>query len=205
MLFTVLFNETYAQMQNPEDKVRSSIRLEQNDCELSIIVDVDIVDGWHINSHVLPENSFAIASNILLNKSSNYTATKLIEPEPILEYDEDAEEMLSYHHHQFTLVRKVTSRSFKDYTLKGVFSFQTCDSSKCLPEHEVPFSFKVKKCGPEMELREEEPDTTTSDINSADTSNNTITKNEGVEKESSPTVNADTDDKDDKDEDDEKK
>ena len=106
-----MFNETHAQMQNPEDKVRSSIRLEQNDCELSIIVDVDIVNGWHINSHVLPENSFAIPSNILLNKSSNYTASKLIEPKPILEYDEDAEEMLSYHHHQFTLVRKVTSRS----------------------------------------------------------------------------------------------
>ena len=78
-------------MQNPEDKVKSSIRLEQNDCELSIIVDVDIVDGWHINSHVLPEESFSIPSNILLNKSSNYTVSRLIEPKPIIEYDEEAE------------------------------------------------------------------------------------------------------------------
>ena len=54
VIFTVTTNGLYAQMQNPEDKVKSSIRLEQNDCELSIIVDVDIVDGWHINSHVLP-------------------------------------------------------------------------------------------------------------------------------------------------------
>ena len=162
VLFTVSTNGIYAQMQNPEDKVKSSIRLEQNDCELSIIVDVDIVDGWHINSHVLPEGSWSIPSNILLKKSPNYTVSKLIEPKPILEYDEDAEEMLSYHHHKFTLRRKVTSKSFKDYTLKGVFSFQTCDSSKCLPEYEVPFEFKVKKCGPEMELRGEDTDNTKS-------------------------------------------
>ncbi|MDA8911033.1 protein-disulfide reductase DsbD family protein, partial [Crocinitomicaceae bacterium] len=153
LLLSLSINGPFAQMQNPEDKVRSSIRLTQNDCELSIIVDVDIVDGWHINSHVLPEGSWSIPSNILLKKSPNYTVSKLIEPKPILEYDEDAEEMLSYHHHKFTLKRKVTSKSFKDYTLKGVFSFQTCDSSKCLPEYEVPFEFKVKKCGPEMELR----------------------------------------------------
>ena len=185
MLFTGLFNGTHAQMENPEDKVRSSIRLKQNDCELSIIVDIDIVDGWHINSHVLPEKSFAIPSNILLNKSSNYTASKLIEPEPILEYDEDAGEMLSYHHHKFTMVRKVTSRSFKDYTLKGVFSFQTCDSSKCLPPYEVPFSFKVKKCGPEMELREEDSDTTSNLISdSAGKSNDTTMKNTVVHTES---------------------
>ena len=139
VLFSLSVNDAYSQMQNPEDKVRSNIRLKQNDCDLSIIVDVDIEEGWHINSHVLPEGSFSIPTNIRLEKSKNYTASKFIEPKPILEYDEYAEEMLSYHHHKFTLTRKVTSKSFKDYTLKGVFSFQTCDSIKCLPEHEIPF------------------------------------------------------------------
>ena len=66
LLFSLLINVTFAQMQNPEDKVRSSIRLEQNDCDLTVVVDVDIVDGWHINSHVLPEGSWSIPSNILL-------------------------------------------------------------------------------------------------------------------------------------------
>ncbi len=166
VLFSLSVNDAYSQMQNPEDKVRSNIRLKQNDCELSIIVDVDIEEGWHINSHVLPEGSFSIPTNIRLEKSKNYTASKFIEPKPILEYDEYAEEMLSYHHHKFTLTRKVTSKSFKDYTLKGVFSFQTCDSIKCLPEHEIPFEFKVKKCGPEMELRSNKSDTTSSELSS---------------------------------------
>ena len=191
VLFTISSNETFSQIQNPEDKVRSSIRLEQNDCDLTIIVDVDIVDGWHINSHVLPEESYAIASNIRLNKSSNYTVKKLIEPKPILEYDEDAEEMLSYHHHKFTLKRKVTSKSFKDYTLKGVFSFQTCDSIKCLPEHEVPFSFKVKKCGPEMELRVEETDTNATEINKDTTEQSSdISDNNGAEQDESSSKNS---------------
>ncbi|MDG2153750.1 MAG: cytochrome c biogenesis protein CcdA [Crocinitomicaceae bacterium] len=191
VLFTISSNETFSQIQNPEDKVRSSIRLEQNDCDLTIIVDVDIIDGWHINSHVLPEESYAIASNIRLNKSSNYTVKKLIEPKPILEYDEDAEEMLSYHHHKFTLKRKVTSKSFKDYTLKGVFSFQTCDSIKCLPEHEVPFSFKVKKCGPEMELRVEETDTNATEVNKDTTEQSSdISDNNGAEKDESSSKNS---------------
>ena len=191
VLFTISSNETFSQIQNPEDKVRSSIRLEQNDCDLTIIVDVDIVDGWHINSHVLPEESYAIASNIRLNKSSNYTVKKLIEPKPILEYDEDAEEMLSYHHHKFTLKRKVTSKSFKDYTLKGVFSFQTCDSIKCLPEHEVPFSFKVKKCGPEMELRVEETDTIATEVNKDTTEQSSdISDNNGAEQDESSSKNS---------------
>ena len=62
---------------------------------MSIIVEFEIKEGWYINSHVLPEGSFSIPTNIQLETSKNYTASKFIEPEPILEYDEYAEEMLS--------------------------------------------------------------------------------------------------------------
>ena len=47
-----------SQIELPEDKVKSAISLIQNDCNLEVVVDVDIVEGWHINSHVLPEGSF---------------------------------------------------------------------------------------------------------------------------------------------------
>ena len=43
------------------------------------------------------------------------------------------------------------------------------------------FSFKIKKCGPEMELREDEPDTTTSDIISINPANDTISGNEEIQ------------------------
>ena len=145
-----------SQIELPEDKVKSAISLIQNDCNLEVVVDIDIVEGWHINSHVLPEGSFSIPTNITIEKSSNYSFRGgIIEPEPILEFDEMADEMMSYHHHKFTLKKKVISKSREDYVLKGTFSFQTCNDVKCLPEYEQPFELKVKGCGPKLELRDE--------------------------------------------------
>jgi thiol:disulfide interchange protein len=145
-----------SQIELPEDKVKSAISLIQNDCNLEVVVDVDIVEGWHINSHVLPEGSFSIPTNITIEKSNNYNFRGgIIEPAPILEFDEMADEMMSYHHHKFTLKKKVISKSREDYVLKGTFSFQTCNDVKCLPEYEQPFELKVKGCGPKLELRDE--------------------------------------------------
>ena len=154
--FTITSGITFSQIELPEDKVKASISLKQDDCSLEVLVDVDIVEGWHINSHVLPEGSFSIPTNITVEKSNNYKfRAGIIEPKPILEFDEMADEMMSYHHHKFTLKKKITSKARKDYVLKGVFSFQTCNEVKCLPEYEQPFELKVKACGPVMELRDD--------------------------------------------------
>jgi thiol:disulfide interchange protein DsbD len=155
-IFSITSGSLLSQIELPEDKVKSAISLIQNDCNLEVVVDVDIVEGWHINSHVLPEGSFSIPTNITIEKSSNYNFRGgIIEPEPILEFDEMADEMMSYHHHKFTLKKKVISKSREDYILKGTFSFQTCNEVKCLPEYEQPFELKVKGCGPELELRDD--------------------------------------------------
>ena len=155
-LFTFSAGITISQIELPEEKVNAKISLQQNDCNLEVVIDVDIVEGWHINSHVLPEGSFSIPTNITIEKSKKYKfRTGIIEPKPILEFDEMADEMMSYHHHKFTLKKKITSNSKKDYVLKGVFSFQTCNDVKCLPEYEQPFELKVKACGPVMELRDD--------------------------------------------------
>lgn len=155
-IFSITSGSLLSQIELPKDKVKSAIRLIQNDCNLEVVVDVDIVEGWHINSHVLPEGSFSIPTNITIEKSSNYNFRGgIIEPEPILEFDEMADEMMSYHHHKFTLKKKVISKSREDYILKGTFSFQTCNEVKCLPEYEQPFELKVKGCGPELELRDD--------------------------------------------------
>ena len=155
-LFTFSAGITISQIELPEEKVNAKISLQQNDCNLEVVIDVDIVEGWHINSHVLPEGSFSIPTNITIEKSKNYKfRTGIIEPKPVLEFDEIADEMMSYHHHKFTLKKKIISNSKKDYVLKGVFSFQTCNDVKCLPEYGQPFELKVKACGPVMELRDD--------------------------------------------------
>ena len=55
----------FSQIELPEDKVKTTISLNQDDCSLEVVVDVDIVEGWHINSHVLPEGSFSIPTKRL--------------------------------------------------------------------------------------------------------------------------------------------
>ena len=57
-IFSITSGSLLSQIELPKDKVKSAIRLIQNDCNLEVVVDVDIVEGWHINSHVLPEGSF---------------------------------------------------------------------------------------------------------------------------------------------------
>jgi thiol:disulfide interchange protein len=147
----------FSQIELPDDKVKATISLNQDDCSLEVVVDVDIVEGWHINSYWLPEGSFSIPTNINIEKSKNYKIQAgVIEPPPILEFDEMADEMMSYHHHKFKLKKKLTSKGKKDYLLKGTFSFQTCNDVKCLPEFEQPFELKVKACGPKLELKEEQ-------------------------------------------------
>ena len=147
----------FSQIELPDDKVKATISLNQDDCSLEVAVDVDIVEGWHINSYWLPEGSFSIPTNINIEKSKNYKIQAgVIEPPPILEFDEMADEMMSYHHHKFKLKKKLTSKGKKDYLLKGTFSFQTCNDVKCLPEFEQPFELKVKACGPKLELKEEQ-------------------------------------------------
>jgi len=49
-----------------------------------------------------------------------------------------------YHSNTIYLKQKIKINSENDFTLKGVFSFQTCDDKQCLPPHEVDFSIKVK-------------------------------------------------------------
>ena len=86
--FTITSGITFSQIELPEDKVKASISLKQDDCSLEVLVDVDIVEGWHINSHVLPEGSFSIPTNITVEKSNNYKFRDgIIEPKPILEFD----------------------------------------------------------------------------------------------------------------------
>lgn len=193
-IFTISGLSMFAQIELPEEKVKAKISLKQNDCNIEVVVDVDIIDGWHINSHVLPEGSFSIPTNITIEKSNNYKFRGgIIEPEPILEFDDMADEMMSYHHHQFILKKKIISKARKDYVLKGVFSFQTCNEVKCLPEYEQPFELKVKACGPVMELRNDsetegvtEPQS--EEINSAN-ENETVSSENDSSEAVAPSVN----------------
>ena len=131
----------------PEDKVKYSINVVQKECVVSIIADIDIEEGWHINGANLPLESFSIPTDLLLDTSSMFIIEDSIyEPEVKRIYDNIAKEDLYLHEGKIKISRKVVVNSEKDFVIKGVFTFQTCDDSHCLPPYDGPFEIKVKGC-----------------------------------------------------------
>lgn len=147
ILFTFLGTSLSAQIELPEEKVRSTVRVEQKGCEATIICEIKIVDRWHIYAANPAKPNSTIPTNIDLTKSANFKAIGgVIEPVPHHEYDKILEEDLYHHSGKIVMKRKIKVLSKTDFTLKGVFSFQTCDDSHCLPPYDSPFSVKVKGC-----------------------------------------------------------
>lgn len=151
--FTTLAKLSVAQLEFPEDKVSWSFSVEQNGDEATIVGKITMVKHWHIYAAYLPKGSFLIPSNVELTPSSNFQLVgKLIEPKPILERDEITKEDLLYHSNTIYLKQKIKITTDKDFTLKGKFSFQTCDDTHCLPPHEADFSVKVKGVKEEVSM-----------------------------------------------------
>lgn len=148
-----------AQLEFPEDKVSWSFSVQQNGDEATIIGKITMVEHWHIYAANLPEDNMAIPTEIELTASDKYKAIGgVIEPKPIFEHDELADEDLYYHSNTVLLKRKIKVLSDKDFEIKGVFSFQTCDDTHCLPPHYADFTVKVKgvKAKVEEELIDQE-------------------------------------------------
>tara|TARA_B100000809_G_scaffold14061_1_gene12765 strand:+ start:6176 stop:8632 length:2457 start_codon:yes stop_codon:yes gene_type:complete len=134
-----------AQMEFPEDKVGWKFTIEQDGSDAVIVGKITCVEHWHVYAANLPEGSFLLPTEIEPEKSDNYTvAGKVIEPKPEFYHDEAADEDIFQHSKSFTLKRKIKITSEKDFTLKGRFSFQTCDESHCLPPFDTDFELKVK-------------------------------------------------------------
>ena len=135
------------EMEFPEDKVHYIISAEQNGCEVTIKASIEIDDDWHINAANLPPESFSIPTDLFIDTSSNYILDdKISEPEFHHVYDEIAKEDLYLHSGQLTISRKLYVSTQSDFTVKGVFTFQTCDDNHCLPPYDGPFELAVKGC-----------------------------------------------------------
>jgi thiol:disulfide interchange protein len=131
----------------PPDKVHQKIRTDQKDCEAYVIVDVTMEPGWHIYAANLPKGAFSIPTKIVLNKSKDFKVIgSVIEPKPHFEHNEEADEDLYTHEKKVTLKQKIQVLTDKPFKIDGVFSYQTCDASGCLPPWDVKFSVNMKGC-----------------------------------------------------------
>jgi thiol:disulfide interchange protein len=170
-LFTLLFSAFsfifFSQIENPEDKVKVSFSVEQNGCEAFVIANVKMIKGWHIVSHVLPEGSYLFPTDMKLTKNTSFKLLgKLIEPKPIVEKNEEIDDIMSYHKDNVIIKQKIEILNKNDFQVKGVFTFQTCDDFKCLPPYDIPFTVNLKGCE------------TGTDLNATTTSSNEISEPE---------------------------
>ena len=135
------------EMEFPEDKVKYVIEAKQNGCEVTVNAIIEIEEDWHINAANLPLESFSIPTDLFIDTSSNFTVDKIIEePEFHHVYDEIAKEDLYLHSGNLTISRKIYVKTNSDFTLKGYFTFQTCDDSHCLPPYDGLFEIELKGC-----------------------------------------------------------
>lgn len=158
VLLTILpFQGLFAQLEFPEDKVSWNFTLQQDGENATVIGDIKMVEHWHVYAANLPEGVFILPTVIELEKSPNYkTVGKIIEPKPIFEHDEMADEDLYYHADKIKMKQKIKVLSKEDFVLKGKFTFQTCDDTHCLPPHTADFTLKVKGVGSDEEEGSEE-------------------------------------------------
>ncbi|MES2555734.1 MAG: cytochrome c biogenesis protein CcdA [Bacteroidota bacterium] len=147
LTFASQFNQANAQVEFPEDKAKWTFKVEQKGCEATIIAEVVIVPGWHINSVVLPKGTFGSATKYQFTASKEYKLIgSVLEPKSIVKHDDLADEDVSIHEGKIILKQKIQVLTDKDFTLKGKFGFQPCDESHCLFPYDSPFSVKVKGC-----------------------------------------------------------
>jgi thiol:disulfide interchange protein DsbD len=146
LLLVTFASKVFAQ-EDPLDKVSWEFAIEQNGCEATIIGTATIVNHWHVYAANLPEGSFTLPTELIIEDSPNYKKIGGVkEPKPEIIHDEILNEDLYLHSGTIQFKQKIKIISSKNFTLKGSYSFQTCDETHCLPPYDDNFQLKVTGC-----------------------------------------------------------
>ncbi len=138
-------------------KVKSElINKGQNIYTLKFIADIE--DGWYIYSHDIGPDG-PIPSNIEMTASDSYEIVgKIIETSDhkIEAYDEIFEMKLIKYKHQVFFNQDIKVKD-PSKEIKGFFTFQSCDATKCLPPKNIAFHFKPDANSLKLETEEGAP------------------------------------------------
>ena len=134
--------------ENPRDKVKYRLSLEQDGCEAYVVANIQIMEGWHINGANLPMDCYSLPTEITLTQDTLLftDSDSIIEPKYDEIYDKVAKEMLYLHDSTITMKKKVTLLTDSSFILNGTFTFQTCDDVHCLPPFSDEFTLKISGC-----------------------------------------------------------
>jgi len=114
----------------------------ENEAELVFTVTLD--ENWHIYSQHTDEMG-PIGLSFSFDKSADYTLVGGVsEPKPHEEYDEMFKCTIRSFSGTVVFKQKIKINSTKDFTVKGVMSYQLCNDGSCIAPEDIDFAFNVK-------------------------------------------------------------
>lgn len=113
-----------------------------NEAELVFTVTLD--ENWHIYSQHTDEMG-PIGLSFSFDKNADYTLVGGVsEPKPHEEYDEMFKCTIRSFSGNVVFKQKIKINSAKDFTVKGVMSYQLCNDGSCIAPEDIDFAFNVK-------------------------------------------------------------
>ena len=113
-----------------------------NEAELVFTVTLD--ENWHIYSQHTDEMG-PIGLSFSFDKNADYTLVGGVsEPKPHEEYDEMFKCTIRSFSGTVVFKQKIKINSAKDFTVKGVMSYQLCNDGSCIAPEDIDFAFNVK-------------------------------------------------------------
>ena len=144
----------WAQQLDPVKWSYSVKELSATEAELVFTAKLD--DGWHLYSQYTDPNG-PLAIVFEFTPSNDYQLIgKVKEPKPHEEMDEIFQCVVKSFSGTVVFRQKVKRLSDKDFTIKGIVSYQLCTEGSCIAPEDHDFSFKVKGAEVEAAVTEEE-------------------------------------------------
>ncbi len=138
-----LFGNTASAQQLDPAKWTYSVK-ETSATEAELVFTAKIDDGWHLYSQYTdPAGPLPIVFDF--TKSADYELVgKVQEPKPHEELDPLFDCVVKSFSGTVVFRQKVKRLSDKDFTVKGVLSYQMCNNGSCIAPEDHDFIFKVK-------------------------------------------------------------
>ncbi len=112
--------------------------------EAELVITVKLDNGWHMYSQYTDENG-PLPTVFEFTPSSDYTLVgKVVEPKPHEEMDPLFGCVVKSFEGTVVFRQKIKRLSDKDFTVKGLLSYQLCNDGSCIAPEDHDMVFKVK-------------------------------------------------------------
>lgn len=115
----------------------------------------EISSGWHIHDPG-PSDMFLIPTEIVMEPSNDFEVREMAFPPTIREKYEYSESELAVYLGTVifgVLIEPKDGLTEGDYLVKGVFNYQACDLSSCLPPESLEFEARIRLVAESVETR----------------------------------------------------